>query len=265
MAKPCLKVRFMKTCIVAFIVFFGSIIASCSSTKKYIYFNDLDSSSVNKVDKITNLPSVKIERGDIIQVSISTIDREVSQLLNPTTNGITGVNNPIAPGYLVDSLGNIEIPLAGNVNVANKTTSEINEVIRQKLSKEIKNVLVYTRLMNFRISILGDVSRPGSYNISNDRVSILEAISLAGDLNITARRDNIMLVREQNGERRYISINLNDSKVFTSAYFYLINKDVIYIQPAKNRLVTSSTGFQILPTIFGGLSLALVIFSTFRR
>lgn len=238
--------------------------SSCSNTKNYIYFNDFDSTSVNRVDKINNLPSLKIERGDIIQVSISTIDREVSQLLNPTTNGITGVNNPIAPGYLVDSLGFIEIPLGGRVHVAGNTMTEINEIIKQNLSKEIKNVLVYTRLMNYRISILGDVARPGSYNVSNDRVSLLEAISLAGDLNITALRSNILLIREEDGLRKYHTLDLNDSKIFKSPYFYLINKDVVYVQPAKSRLVTSSTGFQILPTIFGALSLALVVYSTFK-
>ena len=241
----------------------ATIFTSCTNTKKFIYFNDIE--GAYKSDKINNLPSIKIERGDIIQVSISTIDREVSQLLNPTTNGITGVNNPIAPGYLVDSTGSIEIPLAGKISVTGKTTSEISDIIKTSLNKEIKNILVSTRLMNFRIAVLGSVTRPGSYNVSNDRISILEALSLAGDASINAQRDNILLIREVGGERQYITLNLNDSKTFTSPYFYLANKDVIYVKPEKNRLFASTIGFQILPTIFGALSLGLVIYSTLRR
>lgn len=237
--------------------------SSCVNTKKFVYFNDLEQATGE--EPIVNRPSIKIEPGDLLQITISTIDRDISQLLNPTTNGITGVNTPVAPGYLVDSTGSVELPMVGKVNVAGKTTTEISEIVREALSKSVKNLFVSTRLLNFRISILGDVARPGSYNIPNERVSILEALSLAGDVNIGAKRNDLMLIREIEGKRQYVSIDMNNSKTLSSPYFYLANKDVLYVKPASNRLFTSSTGFQILPTIFGALSLALVIFSTFRR
>jgi len=249
--------------IVIALLILGIFGSSCVNTKKFVYFNDL--ASANGEEPISNRPAIKIESGDILQITVSTIDRDISQLLNPTTNGITGVNNPVAPGYLVDSIGAIEMPMIGKVLVGGKTTAEINEIVKDAFSKSVKNLFVSTRLLNFRISILGDVARPGSYNIPNERVSILEALSLAGDVNLSAKRNDLMLIRETNGKRQYVSIDLNDSKTLSSPYFYLSNKDVIYVKPASNRLFTSSTGFQVLPTIFGALSLALVIFSTFRR
>jgi polysaccharide export outer membrane protein len=251
-----------KCLVIAFFIlaFFGT---SCLNSKKYVYFSDLQQASGEEL--MVNRPSIKIEPGDILQITVSTIDRDISQLLNPTTNGITGVNTPVAPGYLVDSVGAIEMPLVGKVTVAGKTTTEITEIVKEAMSKSVKNVFVSTRLLNFRISILGDVARPGSYNIANERVSLLEALSMAGDLNIGAKRDNVLLIREIEGKRRYVTINLNDSKTLSSPYFYLSNKDVIYVKPSSSRLFTSSTGFQILPTIFGALSLALVIYSTFNN
>lgn len=251
-----------KRTIIAFLIL-AVLGSSCVNTKKFVYFNDLEKATGE--EPIGNRPAIKIEAGDLLQITISTIDRDISQLLNPTTNGITGVNTPVAPGYLVDSTGAVELPMVGKVFVAGMTTAEISEAVKEALSKSVKNLFVSTRLLNFRISILGDVARPGSYNIPNERVSILEALSLAGDVNISAKRNDLMLIREIEGKRKYVSIDMNDSKTLASPYFYLANKDVIYVKPASNRLFTSTTGFQILPTIFGALSLALVIFSTFRK
>ncbi len=247
--------------VVSLILIYG--LSACANTKKFIYFNDLEKK--NGEDNIANIPSIKIEKGDILQITVSTIDRDISQLLNPTTNGITGVNVPVAPGYLVDSTGSIELPLVGKVKVSGKTTAEISEIVKTALSQSVKNLFVSTRLLNFRISILGDVARPGAYNISNERVSILEALSMAGDVNISAKRNDLLLIREVGDKRQYVSIDLSDSKIFTSPYFYLANKDVIYVKPYSNRLFANTIGFQILPTIFGALSLGLVIYSTFRK
>lgn len=238
----------------AFLIF----LCGCANTKKFVYFNDLE--KANGIDSITNATSIKIEKGDILQITISTIDRDVSQILNPTSTYANSL-----PGYLVDTTGSIEIPLVGKIYVAGKTTTELNELIKTSVSTSIKNPFVATRLLNFRISVLGDVARPGTYNISNERVSILEALSLAGDVNLGARRDDIMLIRESDGKRQYVSIDLNNSKALYSPFFYLRNKDVVYVKPTANRLFTSTTGFQLLPTIFGALSLLLGIYVTVKR
>jgi polysaccharide biosynthesis/export protein len=243
-------------------LFFIAFCTGCINTKKFTYFNDITN---NSFDSSTTIPPITIQSGDILQVTISTIDKEVSALFNPITtinNTTLNTSNSIAQGYLVDKQGNIELPLIGKVYVKGKTTSEINETLKNELNRSIKNAFVSTRLLNFRISVLGDVAKPGSFSIPNERVSILDALSLAGDLNITAQRSDVLLIREIDGRKTYTSIDLNDTKILSSSYFYLVNNDVLYIKPGGNRVVSSTLGFQLLPTILGALSLITVIITT---
>lgn len=221
----------------------------------------MDSSDISN-----NLHPLLIQSGDILQITVSTIDRDISTILNPTsTIGGATLNNPIQQGYLVDKDGNIELPMAGKIYVRGKSTSEINEIIKNEVGKTVKNVFVATRLVNFRISVLGDVSRPGSYNIPNERLSLLDALSMAGDLNISAVRDNVVIIREVEGKKKYVTVNLNDSKTLSSPYFYLANNDVVYVKPGPTRVFGNSRGFQIFPYVSSVISLLLVIYATLLR
>jgi polysaccharide biosynthesis/export protein len=244
---------------ILFLIIFLSVFVSCVSTKKYTYFNDIEKAS--KEETVSNEHAILIEPGDILQITITTLDKDISMLFNPNAmnSGSGSINNPIPQGYLVDAGGNVEVPMIGKVSVKGKTTSEINEIIKAELNKTIKNAFVATRLINFKISVLGDVAKPGSFNIPNEKVSILEALSLAGDLNITAVRDDLMLIREVEGKRKYISIDLNDSKSVSSQYYYLNNNDVLYVKPGESKVFNNSRGFQLLPTVLGALSLITVI------
>ena len=238
---------------------------SCVSSKSFVYFNDIE--KANTSDSVVNLHPLIVQTGDILQITISTIDKEISLLFNPNTinSNSTSLNNQIAQGYLVDNDGLIELPLIGKILVKGKTIAAINEALKIELNKSLKNVFVSTRLVNFKISVLGDVLKPGSYNVPNERVTILEALSLAGDLNMTAVRNDVMLIREIEGKKQYISINLNDSKTLRSPYYYLVNNDVLYVKPGANKAFSNSRGFQLLPTILGALSLVTVIVTTIAR
>jgi polysaccharide export outer membrane protein len=230
-----------------------------------IYFNDIREVGI---DSSVNKQQLLIQEGDILQVTISTLDPQISALFNPNnivSSGGVNAQNPIAQGYLVDTKGNIELPMIGKVFVKGKTTEAINEELKIVVSKTLKNAFVSTRLLNFRVSVLGDVARPGSYNIPNERVSILDALSLAGDANLSAVKDDILLIRENEGKKKYVSLDLTDTKTLASPYFYLNNNDVVYVKPGNNRLINNSTTFQLLPTIFGGLSLILVLLTTVFR
>jgi len=245
---------------------FMLLLSSCVSNKAFVYFNDVE--RLNGIDSTTTIPPIRVQPGDVLQVTISTVDKDISQMFNPITvinSGAINSNNAIAQGYLVNENGAIELPMIGKVNVWRKTTSEINEAIKAELNKSIKNAFVSTRLLNFRVSVLGDVAKPGSFTIPNERISLLDALSLAGDLNITALRNDIMLIREVDGRKRYASINLNDSKTLSSPYYYLTNNDVIYVKPGPNRVFSNSRGYQLLPIILSGLSLVTVLLSTLLK
>jgi polysaccharide biosynthesis/export protein len=250
-----MKVRFLYYLFTPMLILF----TGCLNTKSFVYFNDAQ--KLNAVDTSQNLHALQLQPGDILQVTISTIDKDISMLFNPNTinNSSTSLNNQIAQGYLVDEEGNIELPIIGKVMAKGKTTSQVNESLKTELSKTLKNVFVATRLVNFKVSVLGDVARPGSYNVPNERITILEALSLAGDLNITAIRDDVMLIREVNGKKEYVSLDLNNSKTLSSPYYYLANNDVLYVKPGANKVFANTRGFQLLPTVLGALSLITVI------
>lgn len=230
------------------------MLTGCINTKKITYFNDIvktDGTAPNN-----RLQSLRVQPGDVLQITITTIDKDISLIFNPSSLSMSSTNNnAMDPGYLVDSAGHITLPMIGKVYVKDKTTSEINTIIGQELDKSIRNAYVSTRIVNFRISVLGDVAHPGSFKVSAERASVLDALSMAGDMNVTALRDDIMIIREVNGEKQYASINLNDSKALSSPYYYLNNNDVVYVKPGSNKVFASSRFVQLIPAAIGALSL----------
>jgi polysaccharide export outer membrane protein len=231
------------------------LLTGCANTKRLTYFNDIEKANGEATDN--RIQSLKVQPGDVLQITITTIDKDISMILNPVSIGGTTAasSSMIDQGYLVDSTGYVGLPMIGKVYVKDKTTTEINTLVAQELDKTIRNAFVSTRIANFRISVLGDVARPGSFKIPAERASVLEALSMAGDVNNTAIRDDIMIIRETDGIKKYVSLNLNDSKVFSSPYYYLNNNDVVYVKPGKNKAFTNSTFLQFLPAAIGALSL----------
>ena len=234
------------------------IFAGCASTRKLTYFNDI--AAATGADSLNRLPQLRVQRGDVLQITITTYDKDVSLLLNPyQASTPSSPGSGVEQGYLVDSAGYITLPMAGKLLVQGKTTAEINDLVATELGKNVTNVFVSTRLMNFRISVLGDVAHPGSFRIGAERASLLDALSMAGDLNVTALRDDIMIIREVNGVKHYASINLNDSRALSSPYYYLANNDVVYVKPGPNRSFPSSKVVQLLPAIIGVISLLTTV------
>ena len=142
--------------------------------------------------------------------------------------------------YLVDASGNIEFPVLGTVKLGGLTRSEANQVLKERLSEYIKDPIVNIRLANFTITILGEVNRPGTFTIQDERVSVSEALGLAGDLTIYGKRDNILLIREINGEKRYAKLDMTSVNIVSSANYYLTQNDVLYVEPNNARLRQSN-------------------------
>lgn len=235
-----------------------AILIGCQSTRKITYFNDI--AAANGADSLNRAMQLKVQPGDILQITITTIDKDVSLIFNPAMMGSASLaNNNIEQGYLVDSSGYIGLPVIGKIYVKDKTTPAINDEVAKELDKTIRNAYVSTRLINFRVSVLGDVARPGSYKIASERASILDALSMAGDLNTSAKRNDVMVIREINGIKNYTSLDLNNSKTLSSPYYYLSNNDVIYVKPGPSRLFATSKTVQLLPAIIGVISLLTTI------
>jgi polysaccharide export outer membrane protein len=160
-------------------------------------------------------------------------------------------------GYTVDQRGDIQLPVVGNLHVSNLNTSQVREEIRLKLVAYLKEPVVVVKLVNFKISILGDVSNPGLFKIPSERLTIPEAMSLAGDLGTSALR-TLLIIRENNGEREFINVDLTKKSVFNSPYYYLKNNDVIYVQPGRIKYSSNDPIYQRIGLILSVVSVAAV-------
>src|SRR5688572_1992643 len=193
---------------------------ACTPAQKIIYFQDV---AAGKLDTLKLEADHRIKPNDILNITVSSLSPEQDVVVN-AANGAGVAANSI-PGYLVSRTGDIEMPYAGVVKVAGLNPVAAKDTIRSLLSPYLKDPRVNLRVANFKVSILGEVNRPGTFNIPSERVSILEALSLAGDLTITARRDNVLVIREQDGVRQFERLDLRKSDLLSSPYYYLQSND----------------------------------------
>ena len=181
----------------------------------------------------------KIVPNDLLRITVTADDPKsvapfnlpLVSFINPDQADV-GFSNTLQ-SYLVNNEGYITFPVLGEVKVGGLTREECARMLEKKISEYAKNPLVTVTIANFRFTVLGEVNAPGIKSVVNDRTSILEAIGKAGDLNLFARRDNIMLIREENGKREVHRIDLGDASLMNSDIYYIKQNDVIYVQPNK--------------------------------
>lgn len=209
---------------------------------------------------LTNRYVPTIKKGDVLSVQISSLNQEASAFFNPYAAMRVGENQvptnalPQTSGYLVTDNGSIELPLIGTVAVAGQTNLQAAELIRTKLKSYLKEPTVSVRNLNFRVSVLGEVARPSLFTIPNEQLTLPEALGLAGDLTIYGRRDNVLIIREQDGKRTFARLDLTKREAFRSPYYSLRPNDIVYVEPSKARIATTDRTFQLLPIVIGIVS-----------
>lgn len=253
----------------ALILLITGICSSCGSYKNIPYFKDLNEDSLF-AEQVNNYSPLTIQSADILGINVNSRNPESSAVFNNsqgTVNGTTNGQTSTGPftGYQVDQKGDIHLPLIGNLKVSGLTTGELREKLDQMLLIYYKDPVVNIRILNFRVSVYGDVQRPDIYTLQNERTTITQVLSLAGDLNITAMRNNIVLVREQDGKRKFIHLDLTSKKLFDSPYYYLKNNDEIYVQPDRTKYATVDRGYRITTLVLSGLSIIAIVLSNLYR
>lgn len=215
-----------------------SLMSSCASKKDLVYFQP-DSTSLNTSYEL-NAP--KLQPGDILTISITADDIRATEPFNQINVYQTGTPqnaNPFMPTYSIDIDGNIDFPKIGKIKISNLTRTQAIEKVRKEVSKFIVNPGVNMTIRNFRVTVLGEVVKPGSYLIDNDRITLLEALGLAGDLTINGVRNNVLVIREQNGIKEEFRIDLTKRNSLNSPVYYLAQNDVIYVEPNGARIQSS--------------------------
>lgn len=216
--------------------------AACRSAKEVVYIQD---AYTEDIQKITNFQDIKIKPGDMLSIFVSHKEPTLSALFNPQDTSPTGSSTSLGQrlsGYTVDLEGNIDFPIVGRIKVAGLTRSELSTMISKKLDDDglLKGAVVTVAYQNFNISVLGEVNHPGKFNVESDRVSLFDALAMAGDLTIYGRRDSVMVIRENNGERQIMYNNLLSKDVLNSPSFFLQQNDVVYVKP--NRVKAQQSG-----------------------
>jgi polysaccharide export outer membrane protein len=210
---------------------------SCVSSKKMVYFQDNETAQLNET--IINFEP-KIQANDLLSINVSALEAEAALTFN--LYEITGNGNLKPLTYLVDSDGEINFPVVGPIKVAGLTTKQVTQNLTSTLGAYLANPIVNIRLINFKVTVMGEVKSPGTYTIPNERITIVEALGLAGDLSIQGKRSTVLLIREQEGKRAFITMDLTNKKLFNSPYYYLAQNDVIYVEPNKTKINSSAVG-----------------------
>lgn len=242
------------------ILLFGILLfTSCNNSKKITYFNNVKDTTFYSSATEKQTP---LEPNDIISVTISSANTEASAPFNIQNNTVsrsttvTGSSNE-SGGYLINSDGTIDLPILGAVKAGGLTKDQLKDnIINLILTKKLLvNPIVDIRYLNYEVTVLGEVAKPTVITVPNEKISMLKAIGLAGDLTIYGKRENVLLIRDENGKKITRHIDLTSNEFFNSPYYYLQAHDVIYVQPNKQKAALARRDPSVLPIVLSAISL----------
>ena len=243
----------------------AAFISSCASTKEITYFNDIGDSAL--IASKAGLEPI-IQKKDILSISVTSLSAAATAIFNmPNLPGAPSAGTgggPITAGYLVSDDGTIKFPMLGNIPAVGLTQRQLEKKITDMLTEKglLFDPIVTARFLNFRVTVLGEVSKPGVVFATNEQLSILEAIGQAGDLTIFGLRNNILLIRQEGPDKFLTRLDLTSSKLLQSPYFFLKSNDVIYVEPGKAKTIAIDRTQQLIPIIISGITLILTLITT---
>lgn len=226
------RIRNFSTLLILTAITFLLSLGSCVSRKSSAYFQNESSGNFPKFDPILQID-------DLLSIQVSAQSPELYEMFNPFSSGGSGANaartNAVA-GYMIDATGHIDFPVIGQVKLAGLKKEEAAQVLKDKLKVYLKDPIISIGIQNYRVTVLGDVKSPGSFLIPGEKIGFAEALGMAGDLNLTAIRNNILLIRNQNGQKKSYRIDLTRQDFLHSPDLcYLRQGDIIYVEPNRSQ------------------------------
>ena len=241
--------RFFRKLFIVLCGVFCLLGSSCTSYQEIPYLQNI--ASVNASQDSLSLFDAKIMPKDLLTITVNTSDPEAATPFNLTVQSTSSsasrqtlTQQPTLQQYLVDNQGNINFPVLGVLHLGGLTKREAESMIREKLKPYLREIPIVTvRMVNYKISVLGEVANPGTFTVSNEKVNVLEALAMAGDMTIWGLRDNVKLVREKdNGVKEIVLLDLNQADIVNSPYYYLQQNDILYVSPNKTKAKNSDIG-----------------------
>lgn len=247
------------------------LFSSCAEKRNLVYFSDVQQSSAYQ-QAITNAHEPKIQNGDILSITVSTLDPTSNALFNTgavlqgtssqmSSANAAGSTNLGKEGYRVGNDGSINFPVIGKIDLAGLTLTDAHEKMRTELNTYVKDPIVNIRYLNFKVTVIGEVNRPLSFTSEKDQINVLEALGMAGDMTAYGKRENVLVIREADGKRNMARLNLNSSTAFQSPYFYLQQNDIVYVEPDIMKEKQISRNPNTIPILIGLTSVITIIVS----
>lgn len=245
------------------------LLTSCAEKRNLVYFSDVQQNDAFQM-AITNSHEPKIQPGDILAITVSSLDPTSNAMFNTganvqgtTNNTSAGSTNLGKEGYLVGNDGTINFPVVGKINLSGLTLTQAHNRMSEELNKYVKEPIVNLRYLNFKVTVIGEVNRPSTFAVDNDKVNVLEALGLAGDMTAYGKRENVLVIRESEGKRHMARLNLNSSAAFNSPYFHLQQNDIVYVEPDIMKEKNVSRNPNTIPILLGITSVVTIIVSRF--
>lgn len=236
---------------------FLMIMFSCSQ-RNITYFSNLDPEQEGKYLNPLEFEPIRIQKEDELAIKVTTLNPESNLLFNygvisgENQGEIGSMGSYNLAKYVVDSEGNIDFPILGKVNLVGLSREEAKKKMTELLSKLVTDPRVELSITNFKITVLGEVNRPSTFTILSDKITILEALGLAGDMTVYGRRENVMIIREDESGKKLFRVNMNDKALLNSKDYYLMQNDVLYVEADSKKLKQAD----INPTTIAILSIA---------
>lgn len=230
------------------------LLSSCAQKESFVYYQDIDTVLLENASN-TNFQT-RLQPDDLLMIVVSAQDPESAIPFNLMNTMTASPNSPEGAGqmkqqlYLIDNQGNIEFPVLGSIKLGGLTRSQAIEYLNEEISQYINNPIINLRIVNFKVTVQGEVNRPGVHTITSERLTLMEAISLSGDMTIYGKRDNVLIIREIDGHKIPIRVDMTKSDFITSPYYYLNQNDIVYVEPNKTRINSSVVG----PNLTVGIS-----------
>lgn len=219
------------------------LFTGCASKSDFVYLN-------GKTEAVKNAAyEMKLQADDVVMIAVTSINPEITTPYNLQTGG-SETSGGTQINYLISKEGTIDFPVLGTVAIGGLTRIEAQNKIQLLLKEHIADAKVIIRVMNFKVTVLGEVNKPGAIQVPSERITILEAIGNAGDLSIFGLRKNVLLIRERDGQTLTYRLDLTDPNLVASPYYYLAQNDVVYVEPSKTKINSSVVG----PNITLGIS-----------
>ncbi|EHQ41870.1 polysaccharide biosynthesis/export family protein [Myroides odoratus] len=221
-------------------------LTSCASRKSVVYYQNVEDVLTNN-NTVTNFET-HLQPDDLLMIIVSAQDREAAAPFNLVNTMTTNPNNPAGTGqmqqqlYLVDNKGNIEFPVLGTIKISGLTKKEAIDYLTTEISKYIIRPIVNMRIMNYKVTVQGEVNRPGIHTVVSERLTLSDAIALSGDMTVYGKRDNVLVIREVEGKRIPYRVDMTKADFITSPYYYLNQNDIVYVEPNKTRVNSSVVG-----------------------